>query len=482
MRIVHRVIAITLAVLSLVGGAVAASPETVIYSFTGGTDGGYPFAGLIADNQGALYGATLQGGGGGNGNCSSVGCGIVFKLTPPAKGQSNWKETVLYTFCSLSGCSDGSFPQANLIADKEGALYGTTVSGGNGCPLTTSGCGTVFKLTPPAKGQTAWTETVLYSFGGSDGAYPHSSLIADKEGALYGTTQGGGTGIIVNEGTVFKLTPPAKGQTAWTETVLYSFCSLSNCSDGAQPNGLIFDKDGALYGSASLGGSITCGTGSGCGTVFKLIPPAKGQSNWKEAVLYSFAGGSNGAFPLAALIFDDEGALVSTTVSGGVGCASGQVAGCGTVFKLTPPAKGQSNWKETVLYTFCSLPGCSDGAGPAAGLIADRRGVLFGTAQSGGIGCPQNSGCGIVFKLTPPAKGQTAWKETALYRFSGTDGANPYAGLIADKQNSLFGTTLRGGGGCTPFSYSCGTVFELTLCPEPRNCAQNLFASQREEQ
>jgi hypothetical protein len=126
-----------------------------------------------------------------------------------------------------------------------------------------------------------------------------------------------------------------------------------------------------------------------------------------------------------------------------------------------------------VLYSFCSLPGCIDGAGPAAGLIADKQGELFGTAQAGGVGCPQNSGCGIVFKLTPPANGRTVWKETVLHRFGGTDGANPYAGLIADKEGALFGTTLRGGGGCTPFSNSCGTVFKLTLCAKPRRSDEN---------
>jgi uncharacterized repeat protein (TIGR03803 family) len=150
MRIVLRGIAIALAALSLAGSALAAPVETVLYSFTGGTDGGYPFAGLIADKHGALYGVTLQGGGGGNcAALSSAGCGIVFKLTPPANGRTVWKETVLYTFCSLPGCIDGAFPQADLIADKQGALYGTTQGGGSG------NHGTVFKLTPPASGQTA---------------------------------------------------------------------------------------------------------------------------------------------------------------------------------------------------------------------------------------------------------------------------------------------------------------------------------------
>jgi hypothetical protein len=233
---------------------------------------------LIADNHGALYGTTSSGG-----TANSAGtAGVVFKLTPPAKGQTAWTETVLYRFCSQPNCSDGDDPIAGLIADNHGALYGTTVGGGSGCPGSFSiGCGTVFKLTSPAKGQTAWTETVLYRFcvqpNCSDGDKPIAGLIADNHSALYGTTaydsmpqehNGSPQG-----GTVFKLTPPAKGQTAWTETVLYRFCSQSNCSDGGNPMaGLIADNHGALYGTTTGGGSGCPGLG-GCGTVFKLAWP-----------------------------------------------------------------------------------------------------------------------------------------------------------------------------------------------------------------
>ena len=296
MRIVSRGMAITIATVSLTGSALAAPVETVLYSFTGGSDGADPIAGLIADKEGALYGTALNGG--------TAGAGTVFKLTPPAKGQTAWTPTVLYRFCSQPSCSDGGNPAARLIADKEGTLYGTTSQGGN------SGYGTVFKLTPPAKGLTAWTETVLHRFtggftGGSDGADPIAGLIADKEGALYGTTQGGGTG---GAGAVFKLTPPAKGQTAWTETVLHSFTN----SDGSSPNaGLIADNSGALYGTTAGGGSAFSGT------VFKLTPPAKGQTAWTETVLYSFTGGSDGGEPLGNLIFDNQGALYGITLGGG---------------------------------------------------------------------------------------------------------------------------------------------------------------------
>ena len=206
---------------------------------------------LIADNQGGFFGTTVAGG--------AAGQGTVFKLTPPARFETEWTAAVLYSFCSLPNCSDGPSPTAGVITDKHGALYSTTYNGGGA-----SDSGTVFKLTPPAKYETEWTEIVLHSFAGrpNDGAHSQLGLIADKHGALYGATLNGGAN---NLGTVFKLTPPARFQTEWTETMLYKFCSLPNCSDGAFSVGdLIPDKHGALYG-ATLGGGA-----AGHGVVFKL--------------------------------------------------------------------------------------------------------------------------------------------------------------------------------------------------------------------
>jgi uncharacterized repeat protein (TIGR03803 family) len=176
MRIVYRSMAITLAALGPSGRALAAPVETVLHSFAGGSDGADPEAGLIADEQGALYGTTFAGGSSNN--------GTVFKLTPHAKGHTAWTKAVLYNFCSQPSCSDGVGPVAGLIADKSGALFGTTRAGGS------SGNGTVFKLTPPAKGQSAWKETVLHRFcsqpGCSDGSGPVASLTANERGsALY---------------------------------------------------------------------------------------------------------------------------------------------------------------------------------------------------------------------------------------------------------------------------------------------------------
>jgi uncharacterized repeat protein (TIGR03803 family) len=436
MRIVSRGMATVILALSLIGSGVLAEPvENVIYRFQGSSDGQRPFGpmSLVADDDGNLYGTTFFGG-----ICPSLNganninnCGTVFKLT--SKGQTTLIETILYRF---TGGSDGANPSSTIIND--GALYGTTQSGGNGNE------GTIFKLTPPASGQAAWTENVIYRFcsqpGCIDGGTP-AALIADSNGSFYGTTNGGGTGNRgFGFGTVFKLTPPPIGQTAWTETVLYRF---AGGSDGSGPNGLTIHKN-VLYGTTVQGGT---GGGLGLGTVFKLTPT--NRTTWTETILYRFTGGSDGANPIAAPIAGNTGALYGTTKFGGS-------SGYGTIFKLTPH---QTAWTETVLYSF---KGGSDGANPAAGLIADH-GTFYGTTDfGGGTACPPYGACGTVFKLTPSGGGTSA--ETVLYRFTGgTDGALSQAGLIA-RRGTLYGTTTIGGI-CPPNPFApagCGTVFKLT--------------------
>jgi uncharacterized repeat protein (TIGR03803 family) len=264
--------------------------ETVLHAFCDGAgDGRSPRAGLIADKAGNLYGTTMNGGG--------KSLGAVFRLAPDRT------ETLLYSFV---GVSDGSYPEAGLILDKGGNLYGTTRGGG------TAGVGTVFRLAPDG------TETVLYSFrGGSDGASPVAGLLADEAGNLFGTTMtGGGAGCYENQGcgTVFRLA------TDGAETVLYSFQSGS---DGAFPlAGLISDSAGNLYGTTTG----CCGESKG--TVFKLAPDGT------ETVLHAFTGGKDGAYPRSSLIAK-AGNLFGTTYAGGnMSCLGGGGGGCGTVFKL----------------------------------------------------------------------------------------------------------------------------------------------------
>jgi uncharacterized repeat protein (TIGR03803 family) len=288
----------------------------------------------------------------------------------------------------------------------------------------------------------AGPEQVLYAFqGGNDGEYASSGLIFDSSGNLYGTTEyGGGRACVENIydgcGTVFELTPNGSG--GWTETILHSF---QGGSDGQYPlSGLIFDQAGNLYGTTSCAG----GSGGSCGgTVFELSP--NGNGGWTESILHSFNSASDGAIPLAGLIFDQAGNLYGTTNAGGS-------QGYGTVFELSP--NGSGGWTETILYGF---QGGSNGEYPTDGLIFDQAGNLYGTTYAGGnVGCGNsNASCGTVFELSPNGSG--GWTQTVIYTFKGgSDGGNPYAGLIFDQAGNLYGTAVVGG------SAGTGTIFELS--------------------
>jgi uncharacterized repeat protein (TIGR03803 family) len=442
----------------------------VLYSFTGGADGAYPTAGVIADSSGNLYGTTQS---------SEGGVGVVFKL------DTTGTETVLYTF---TGGADGGEPDAGLVRDSAGNLYGTTFLGGN---APRGGKGVVFKL------DTAGNETVLHSFGGSDGSYPYAGVILDADGNLYGTTyRGGAKGF----GTVYKV------NTAGNESVLYSF---SGGTDGGSPYaGVIRDSAGNLYGTASQGGASNLGVvykvdatghetvlhsfhgpdGSGVTTGVIRDPsgrlygttPYGGASNFgvvyrlsasgQETVLRTFTGGTDGRYPAAGVILDSSGNVYGTTQNGG-GTSDGGVvyqldpAGNETVIASFAYTAGGSNpyggvirgpagnfygttfyggasglgvvyeldltGRETVLHTFT---GGADGAGPYAGVIRDSVGNLYGTTSEGGA-----SNDGTVYKV------DTAGNETVLHSFSGTDGRIPIGGVILDSGGNLYGTTSRGG-------------------------------------
>jgi uncharacterized repeat protein (TIGR03803 family) len=386
--------------------------ESVLYRFKGGTDGATPTAGLVADASGNLYGTTYAGG------TSSLG--TVFEVSPPG---TVWTETVLYSF---AGGNDGANPYGNLIFDKAGNLYGTTSAGGASANCT-GGCGTVFELSPPATQGASWAETVLYSFSGqSDGATPYAGVIIDKSGNLYGTTLNGGS---LGLGTIFELTPPAAQGDSWTETVLHTF---GKGSDGGHPvAGLAFGLRGAIFGTTSTGSGKAA-----FGTVFKLKPPATQGGSWTERVLYHFKGGTDGSVPNAALVVDKTGNLYGTTFVGGG-------AGFGTIFEIA-----FGSWTETVIYNFT---GGGDGASPAAGLLRDKTGNLYGTATSGGT-----NNDGSAFELSPPVAQGDPWTETTLYDFAGGhDGSWPQGGLIFGKGGQLYGTTSLGG------ALKDGTVFRI---------------------
>ena len=381
-----------------------ASTFKVLYEFTGGADGGTP-NGLIIDKLGNLYGTTSAGGATGN--------GTVFKLEPLPGG--TWKETVLHSF---SG-PDGASPFAALVFDSSGNLYGTTWQGGSSCMFFSNGCGVVFKLKPKSDG--TWMESVLHKFkGGYDAAAPVGGLIFDKAGNLYGTTEALGTG---GAGDVFQLKRNSNG--TWTENILYMFSGLG--PDGASPaSTLVFDGAGNLYGTTNNGGNMNCPDQFGCGVAFKLTPDP-GES-WNERVLHTFCSETNcadGVYP-SALIFDNAGNLYGTS-------GNNSLNSDGTVFRLS---ESGGSWSEDVLYRFDG----AHGSGPIGGVVSDAAGNLYGTTCCGG-----SANDGVAFKLSPSMGG--TWEYTVLHVFQGKPGRYPAAALVLDGAGNLYGTTQSCGSG-----------------------------------
>jgi uncharacterized repeat protein (TIGR03803 family) len=384
---------------------------SVIHSFAG-SDGRYPYSGLTIDRNGNLYGTTELGG--------ANDRGVVFELTSSGSG---WTLTPLYSFQTGN---DGGYPYAGVTIGPDGALYGTTTGGGGS--ECANGCGTVYRLTPPALAcKTAlcpWNETVLYRFtGAADGQYPCSGVIFDQAGNLYGTAiQGGATG----NGVVYEL---ARTQGGWTQSVLYTF---SGAADGGTPfSHVTFDSAGNLYGNTIEGGAY------GEGTVYELMPSGSG---WIETVLYSFTGGMDGSSPYGGVIFDALGNLYGNAATGGASPNSG------TAFELSPAG---GSWTFTLLYGYSSLG--EGGINPHDAPIMDASGNLYGTLDSGGIP-PANDG--TVYELTPSNAG---WTYTSFHNFAGgADGLDPFGSLVFDASGNLYGTASFGG------ANGGGVVFEVT--------------------
>jgi uncharacterized repeat protein (TIGR03803 family) len=415
-----------------------AATLTTLHSFTGAPDGSLPNGGVVLGPGGVLYGTTMYGGI----DCGE-GCfrsGTVFSLTPPASPGGSWSESI-YSFPFLRA---GETPQASVTLSRGGAvLYGTTVFGGDCAGIASGGTvfelappsagaswqesvllsacpessvdggpisspivgaggvlyaasigGAIFSLSPPASAGGQWTESILYTFTGTDVFEPNAVAIG-ASGALYGTTQHSGAASGPN-GTVYSLTPPGTPGGSWTITTLHSFTGSDG--DGANPQaGVLIGSGGVLYGTTAFGGT-TAGLCSsfdinGCGTVYSLIPPGSAGGG-KYTILYRFTGPGNGdgSGPAGGLV-GFNGKLYGNTLRGGTGSCSAVDAGCGTIFSLTPPASPGGAWTETVVYSFT---GGSDGASPSGSLAFDSNGVLYGTTQAGGA-----SGYGTVFSLTP---------------------------------------------------------------------------------
>jgi hypothetical protein len=374
----------------------------VLYALTDQPGGN--LTGLVLDQAGNLYGTTS------NGSVESV-----FELKHE---HSSWLFQPRYYFHPQN---DGRGPYAPVVFGPEGALYGTTIQGGNYGYL-----GTVYSVQPSADSCESalclWDETRIYWFGGSnnihDGSDPFTGpLIFDPAGNIYGTTLDGG---LYGEGTAYQL---VKTQNGWAENIIANL--RNNDSPTNTNSGLTFDAAGNLYGTIGFAGAY--------GQVYELTP--SGQA-WQQQTIYSFQGGNDGAFPVGGLVFDAAGNAYGTT--GG----AYQVEPA-TVFQLSP--QGDGTWRETVLYVF-------PGNGPINNLTMDAAGNIYGsTPGTPGIN-PDHYG--MVFKLSPVGN---SWTFTQLYEFTGgDDGAFPNGIVAVDSAGNLYGVCDAAG------AHERGTIWEIT--------------------
>jgi uncharacterized repeat protein (TIGR03803 family) len=411
----------TLAIFALTlfcASNVYAQTETVLHNFAGnGSDGSAPYAGVIFDSAGNLYGTTY---GGGVLDCDGLsGCGTVFELKPNPDG--TWSEALIYLFPGGPGA--GGNPVTPAVFDRHGNLFGTIL-----CSFDCGGLlnGNVYELMPESNG--SWQYQSIYS---ANGDCEPCWVAFDPAGRLFVSSQ---NQAYRGDGVVFSLAPLSIF--AWYQLFIYGF---TGGSDGGNPAGpLVFDRSGGLYGATNAGGS------NGLGVIYKLKQNTGGV-RWTQSVLYSFQGGTDGATPLAGPVFGADGNLYGTTAQGGT-------PGAGIVYKLTRNPNG--TWTETVLYSF---QGNGDASGPNSAVSFDNAGNLYGTA---GGGAYQH---GAVFKLAPAGGGR--WTESVLYSFTGgLDGGDPSGGVILDNAANLYGTTQHGGAypTCNDEPRCGGVVFKIT--------------------
>ncbi len=394
------------------GDASAGSTETVLHLFHYAT-GSVPVFGAVLDSStGTLYGST--GSGGSNGN------GVIYRMLPPTAANPNWTYSVIYNVL-------GGFSSDEYVTVHGGIVYVVSGYGGSGCG--NAGCGTVYSLTPPQSGSGAWTQTILHQFtGGKDGAYPGGALAVDNQGLLYGTASHGGTGCHTSSGcgTVFKLTPARAGGQPWDFSVIYHF---PGGKLGQEPGGAVFDKQGNIYGLAlfdlpsshntvvykltpSSGsgewtesvlyrfypGSTNCflagvlaidangalydAIGGTCDYAFQLAPSASNPNAWVKTNMHSFVSGGGAGSVTAPLTVDPSGNVYGTTDQGD------------TVYELQPRPDSVGKWNHKVLYNFPTL---NTGSSPNGGLAIDSAGDIYGTTEAGGSG----NSPGVFFSLSP---------------------------------------------------------------------------------
>ena len=423
---VARYVLLTLVSLYNLPLRINAQSESVIYSFTDGSnDGAVPASGLTF-HDGSIFGVTNEGG-------AYDSDGVLFQLSPDGNG--GWQEQAIHVF---QGGLDGATPSP-VIFDAHGNLYGEAVSYGK------YGCGLIFEFSPNGSG---WSPMkVLYNFTcGADGGSPSGGLTFDAAGNLYGTTGKGGDDNLcqsfawdVGCGVIFKLAPGTNG--IWAESVLYTFTGQQ---DGYAPwGGLSFDSAGNLYGTTEYYGYYSDG---GLGLIFKLSPQSQG--NWKYSVLHRFPGGTEGQLPFSNLVVSN-GNIYGTTWEGGLmtGCNG---LGCGVAYELSGATK-----QFRILHTFT---GGGDG-GNLFSPLTQVNGRLFGTTQLGGdvslcqgTGGSQGNGCGVVYELSPKHGFQVVY---TFENSDNNDGDGPDGRMASDLHGHLYGETRIGG------VYGLGAIFEI---------------------
>jgi len=345
--------------------------ETVLHTFSNLSDGQYPTHGLVIDKAGNLYGVAFNGGNTTAQECLSIGCGLVFELSPQGSG---WTETILHKFTGYdpnTGKNDGADPFGGLTIDDNGILYGTTLGGG------APDYGTVFALEQTKNG---WDERTLYSFkGGTEGSGPLGGLTLDAAGNLYGTTAGGGPCC----GLVYKLT---RNGSHFTGNLLYAFSSPEK---GREPLGrLTFDSKGDIYGATYYGGDLSA-CSNGCGTIFQLKPNG---NKWTETVIHTFED-ADGQHPEAGVTAVNDTLYGVAHFGGTFSCGMG--LNCGVLYDLT---ESNGTWNQAILHDFQGAP---DGEFGVAALLYNN-GTLYGTTHNGGIDSNTcTTGCGTVFQFVP---------------------------------------------------------------------------------